>query len=56
MTVEEIKREFRKGIKASSEAAKHMTQEQIIRQALENSHKAHKDTSTVSCFTPRKAA
>ena len=56
MTVEQIKSEFRKGIKASDEAAKHMTQEQIIQQALKNSHNSHKDTSTVTSIPPRKTA
>jgi hypothetical protein len=54
MTVEQIKSEFRKGIKASDEAAKTMTQEQIIQQALKNSHKSHKDTSTAISIPRRR--
>jgi len=56
MTVEEIKRELRKGIKASDVAAKRMTQAEIVQQALKNSHNSHKDTSTAISISRRKAA
>jgi hypothetical protein len=55
MTVDQIKSEIRKGIKSSDEAARRMTQEEIARQALKNSHNSHKNSSTAISIQRRKA-